>query len=212
MNTRTSFSTAVPEPASAARLLEAAAEQSLGLGAFIRLALLSGARRGELLGVHWPDIMQPDVDGECGFLDIVCRDGGKTTYARRRIAVDPGTMALLTKWQSKEAEPDSCGPVFASRSSSDRTWHPTWVSRQVLQLAGQAEVPATTHSLRHYATTRMAKLGVPAWTIAHRLGLAPPAGRELSFVSADKATAADRDAALLLARELDQAVADLKQF
>lgn len=202
MSTRTSLPSAVPEPVGAARLLEAATERSLGLGAFIRLALLSGARRGELLAACWPDIPQPDVDGECGLLDIACRDGGKTKYARRRIAIDPGTMALLGKWQSENAEPDSRGPLFAGKSSGDRAWNPTWVSRQVIRAAAQAEVPATLHSLRHYPTTRMAELGVPAWVIARRLGLAPPAGRELSFVSAEAATAADRDAALLLAREL----------
>lgn len=206
MSTSASASNAVLEPSGAASLLEAAAVHSFGLAVFIRVTLLSGARRGELLDLRWPDIRKPDTSGECGFLDITCLDGGKTTYARRRIAIDPGTMALLGKWQSEHAGPDSRGPVFATELSSDRGWNSVWVSRQVGRLAAQAEIQATMHSLRHYSTIRMAKLGVPSWTIRHRLGLASPASHQSFFMPAEAAIAADRDAILLLAREFDQAV------
>lgn len=141
MSTSASASNAALEPSGAARLLEAAAAHNFGLAVFIRVTLLSGARRGELLDLRWPDIRKPDTSGECGFLDITCLDGGKTTYARRRIAIDPGTMALLGKWQSEHAGPDSRGPVFATEPSGDRGWNPVWVSRQVRRLAVETRGP-----------------------------------------------------------------------
>jgi len=65
---RTTVPAPLLEPLAAARLLTAATEADEGLGTFTRLALVSGARRGELLGVRWPDLRW-----EAGSFVVACR-------------------------------------------------------------------------------------------------------------------------------------------
>lgn len=125
MSARASVSSAVPEPSGAATLLEAEAAYNFGLAVFIHLALLSGARRGELLDLRWPGYPAAGHQRRVRLPDITCPDGGKTTYARRRITIDPGTMALLGTWQSEHAGPDSRGPVFATEPG-DQAFASCW--------------------------------------------------------------------------------------
>lgn len=51
----------VPGSPNACQLLRAAAADSTELGAFVRLALVSGSRPGELLEICWSDLRWPDV-------------------------------------------------------------------------------------------------------------------------------------------------------
>jgi len=71
------------DPAGAARILASALEAGEGLDAFIRLALLVGPRRAELVGILWPDFEWPTDPREAGTVLIACRDGGKTPLARQ---------------------------------------------------------------------------------------------------------------------------------
>jgi integrase len=151
----------VLEPYGAARLLRAAAERGGGLHTFVRLALTSGARRGELLEVRWPDLYWPDAVGGCGTLSVMCRNGGKTARARRRIAIDPDTMDVLAAWRSESCaavratglDPQGC--VFAADMPGESAWNPGRVTRQVTALAAQTGVSAGVAGLRRYGMTRM---------------------------------------------------------
>ena len=112
------------DPPGAARILAAALDAGEGLGAFTRLALVAGARWSELLGIRWPDLEWPTGPQEAGTLQIACRDGGKTPFAHREVALDPATMALLAEWRDVRsstlaafgAELDEQGHVFAAES------------------------------------------------------------------------------------------------
>jgi integrase len=151
----------VLESAAAARLAAAAVERDWGLGAFVRLALVAGARRGELLEVRWPDLLHSDDDSGCGTLVVACRSGGKATRARRRVALDPGTMDLLDAWhEERRAENEDDGYVFSSGVSGSPPWDPVRVTRQVAALAAQADVSASIVALRRYSMVRLAALGV----------------------------------------------------
>jgi integrase len=193
------------EPEQAARILKAVGVQGNGIGAFARLALISGARRSELLGVRWPELARIDPGDGCATLDVTCPDGGKTKYSRRRIVLDPGTMDLLEAWRSETAGSGGRGYVFANGHDGERAWNPAWVSRRVIRASAQTGVSVSVTGLRHYSMFRMTVLGVPADVMALRLGLDVPASR--TFRSAESILAADREAALMLADELDQAVA-----
>jgi integrase len=203
----------VLEPYGAARLLRAAAERGGGLHTFVRLSLTSGARRGELLEVRWPDLCWPDAVGGCGMLSVMCRNDGKTARARRRIAIDPGTMDVLAAWRSESCaavratglDPQGC--VFAADMPGESARNPGRVTRQVTALAAQTGVSAGVAGLRRYGMTRMIVLGVPEDVIAHRFGLGMPASR--MFWPAESFLAADAEAVLALADELDQAVAGI---
>lgn len=201
----------VLDPAGAARLLAAAAARGNGLGAFVRLALVSGARRGELLDVRWPDLPWPDAPGHCGKLVVACRNGGKTAYAHRIVALDPCTMGVLAAWREERSviaastgsALDGQGRVFSASPSGESAWRPAQVTCQVATLAAQTGVSAGVVGLRRYSMARMPALGIAVDVAARRLGLAIPSS--LRFWSAEACLAADREAALLLARELDQA-------
>jgi integrase len=168
----TGFPGDVLAPEQAARVLKAATVQWNGIGAFVRLALISGARRGELLGARWPDLALPDCVGGCGTLDVTCPGGGKTKYSGRRIALDPGTMDLLETWRSEAAGPEGRGYMFANGHDGERTWDGAWVSRRIMQASAQTGVSVSVTGLRRYAMVRMAALGVSLEVTACRLGLA----------------------------------------
>jgi integrase len=103
----------VLEPAEAARLVDAATPGT-GLAAFVRLGLITGARRGELLEVRWPDVGYDDDRG-CGTLLIACRNGGKTTRARRQVALDLRTMAMLEVWREEQKAAGATARATCSR-------------------------------------------------------------------------------------------------
>ena len=74
------------------RLFEVAAEDRLE--ALYILAVTTGMRRGELLGLHWADV---DLDGGSVTVQAtlqrmpqgLVRDEAKTDYSSRRIALHP---------------------------------------------------------------------------------------------------------------------------
>jgi putative methionine-R-sulfoxide reductase with GAF domain len=167
--------------------------------------LAAAVTMGRMRGVRWPELARIDSGDGCGTLDVTCPDGGKTKYSRRRIVLDPGTMDLLEAWRSETAGSGGRGYVFANGHDGERAWNPAWVSRRVIRASAQTGVSVSVTGLRHYSMFRMTVLGVPADVMALRLGLDVPASR--TFRSAESILAADREAALMLADELDQAVA-----
>jgi integrase len=77
-----------------ARLLAAAMAEDPELGLFLRLAVVLGARRGELVGLKWRGV---DLDGgEVLIASSVARVAGQPlldkdtkTHAKRRVAIGP---------------------------------------------------------------------------------------------------------------------------
>jgi len=200
-----------------ARLLgEAASDGTGGLDAFVRLALMSGARRAELLEVRWPDLGWPTTAGDSGTLAIGCH-GGKTSAAWRTIALDLGTMDVLGTWRgfrralAREFRADfgEDGYVFALWPGGLSHWPEGGVTRRVVRTAAQTGVLVTVSDLRRYSMGRLPALGVGLNVISHRLGLSAGPGMVTLSSSAGSLAAADRRAALLLGRELDQALAAL---
>ena len=65
-----------------------------------RLAIFSGARQGELLGMKWDDILWKDNQI---FIRRTFNNGGffatKTKTSRRRIDIGPSTMRVLKEWK-----------------------------------------------------------------------------------------------------------------
>ena len=88
-----------PSAEDAARLLAAAMEEDPELGLFLRLAVMLGARRGELCSLRWPDI---DFDhGQVLIAGNVVRVPRQAlvhkdtkAHAKRRVAVGAGTLEL----------------------------------------------------------------------------------------------------------------------
>lgn len=203
--TQTKARAYVPGPADAAKLLALAADRDHNLAVFVRLALLSGARRGELLEVLRSDPSRSSANDSYGELAIACRTGGKTAQSRRRIALDPRTADLLEQ-MGEDRDPD--GYLFSHDPAGASPWRPDWVSRHIFSLGKHLGVSLSAHALRHYSSARLPALGIAPDVAARRLALSSIGNpRTMLFVSAESATAADQEAALLLADDLDQAAA-----
>jgi integrase len=158
----TSPSTGVspPDAHGVARLLTVAMEEDPELGLFLRLAVVLGARRGELCGLKWRDV---DLDtGEVFIASGVVRVAGRPlidkdtkTHAKRRVAVGADTVELLRSYRVRQVQaalgsgaslpPDAY--VFSQRVDGSKPASPDGVShRSSNSPPASACVPASTTS------------------------------------------------------------------
>ncbi len=171
-------------------LLIAEAERSdADLAVFLRLAAVTGARRGELCALRWTDIdlvasavtITRAIVGQRND-ELVEKD--TKTHAGRRIAIDARTVDVLARHRDRCEEraaaaetslPDDAF-IFSPTVDGTRAWRPGGVSLEFNRLRKRTKVAKVPlHSLRHFAATRMLAAGVPVRTVAGRLGHADAA-------------------------------------
>jgi integrase len=159
-------------PAQAQQFIDATAADPLGLA--FRIALLTGPRRGDLLGLRWSG-----ADLDTGVLTVdhtILQLGGKVTEGRpktapgeRRIYLGPATAVLLRDHRRAQlAARMQGGPgwqdhdlIFCRADGSP--WPPDYVSRRFRALAEQAGLPPVKlHEARHSANSAMRAAGVDA--------------------------------------------------
>jgi integrase len=190
-----------------------AAADTPDFAAYLRLAAETGARRGELIALRWPDI---DLDAHAVTIRRAVVDAGgelvvkrtKTNVARV-VSISAATAAELRGVRSRQLErglstgvhaPDDA-PVFTCDAEGEVGWHPSTVSHwfaSTVRRAGQSGVRL--HDLRHFAATQMLAAGVDVRTAAARLGHRNVAVLLNRYAHA--LPAADRDAAEGLGRLL----------
>jgi integrase len=172
-----------PSAEDAARLLAIAMGESPELGLFLRLAVVLGARRGELCSLRWPDI---DFDhGQVLIAGNVVRVPRKAlvhkdtkTHAKRRVAVGAGTLDLLRVYRVAQAKQAlACGAtlpveayVFSHVPDGTKPIDPDGVSHRFLRLARRLEVNCRLHDLRHFMVTQLVAGGVDWRTVSGRAG------------------------------------------
>jgi integrase len=167
------------------------------LFAFYHLAAYTGARRGELLNLHWRDIDL--VIGEIRISGSVAVVGGKriegTTKSgrSRTVSADSGTVHVLKEHRLRQAEErETAGLEWKSTDDYVFTtgWggpvHPDTPSSLVADLVrahnatleenrtGEQLPHARLHDLRHIHATTLLLAGVPVHVVAARLGHADP--------------------------------------
>ncbi len=172
-----------------------------GVAMFIRLAVVTGARRGELVALRGDDI---DLDvGEMlisraltrstavaathgtpveGLVGIVEKD--TKTHAARRLALDDATIDDLRRHRRMLAERAlSCGVGldlgqhrwFTDDPAGRVPWRPEQVNRWWDTARRHAGYPTVRlHDLRHFAASQMLANGVDVRTAAGRLGHSNP--------------------------------------
>jgi integrase len=195
------------------RLLAAAEEHSYAMAVLIWLALVTGARRGELCALRWPNVNEVEGDLLIGGSYAV-RKGQRMikptkTHRKRRLALDPGTLELLADYKEhcrKEAlaagsEFDEDGFMFSADGFGKTPWNPDTVGKWFRQIAVAAGVDTTLHGLRHYNATQMLSSGVDLRTAAGRLGHSG-GGAVTLRVYAHRTRPTDQRAAELLAEQL----------
>lgn len=173
----------------------------------LRLAAMTGMRRGEVLGLRWTDL---DLEG--GRLSVrrsatcagyrVHVTTNKTATSRRAIDLDAETVAVLADWrtiQATELGRESL-PVFTT--ARGELVHPHLLSQTFGRLARQARLPRIRlHDLRHTHATLLLKAGVPLKVVSERLGHSTPAFTMCVYQHV--LPGMQRDAADLFARLMD---------
>lgn len=176
----------------AQKFLEAAKDLGPQTAALYALALDTGARKNELVGLKWQDV---DLEkGEVRIVRQLVKPGSEPVFGPvknglpRTITIAPETVALLKKHKAHQAEVKMAnrttyndhGLVFAKEwehrtrnkyclgdplpmnHTTERKFH------RLIKAAGVRRI--TFHGLRHTSATLLLKAGVPAKVVQERLG------------------------------------------
>jgi integrase len=174
----------VPTAVEVAALLRAADALSARWGTLIRLAILTGARRGELAGLQWHDV----DEGPHARLLIrrsVYRIGRESSVKgpkggrERFVAIGPGLALVLDSWRHEcRSRADDAGVeippegfIVSPMPDGSQPVNVDTFTATVSRLAGDLDMPHVhLHSLRHLAATEMLAAGVSPSDAAALLG------------------------------------------
>lgn len=179
-----------PMPGAVGALIDQAnAERDLELECFVRLAAMTGMRRGELVALR-----RDDLDLEAGTIRVARAIGlaGGRPYEKATKTGAVHTVAIDVPMASRlrdllDGRPGSY--LFGG----ERPWRPQTATSKFRRLCRRAGVEVELRSLRHYCATQLIGAGVDVLTVSRRLGHSSPA-MTLS-VYAGSLPATDRDAA-----------------
>ena len=202
-----------PSTEEAARIVSAAWEQDADWGTFVWLTFITGARRGELLGLTWEHL-----NLSAGLLTIrrnLVRQNGMTvikdtkTHRMRIVNLDPETVAILTA--HKQRAEQQCAElgttlndgsfVFSYAPDHRRPCDPDAITHRYSKMTADLGIDTHLHALRHYSATELIAAGVDVRTVAGRLGHGGGGATTLRVYAAWLA-ASDKSAAGLLAARL----------
>ena len=172
-----------PAVEDAARLLSTAAAEDPELGLFLRLAVVLGARRGELCALRWSEV---DLDqGEVLIAGAVVRvpqrgparqaDQDPCQAPRRRRRRHRRGLRARRVAQAKDAL--ACGTtlaadayVFSHVPDGSKPIDPDGISHRFQRLARRLGVRCRLHDLRHFMVTQLVAGGVDWRTVSGRAG------------------------------------------
>jgi len=181
------------------------------LRTFLRLAITTGARRSQLLGVQWRDVdfasrsvlfRRGVVDGPDG----VTVKSTKNHRAYRVILDDDSITSLSVRREEVDSVAHHAGTddafVFSRDVDGRQPWRPDYVTHRWSTLRLRAGLPSVRlHDLRHFAATALLGAGIPVNIVSGRLGHARSS--TTLNVYAHFTDSGDRSAAEALAAVLD---------
>ena len=142
--------------------------------ALYKLAIATGMRQGEILGLTWPD-----VDLDKGTLTVrrslkyydraYHLDDVKTDRSRRTLTLAPPLVAALREHRRRQIVRSSWRLVFVTRSG--KPLNGTNVTHTLQRHLAEAGLPRIRfHDLRHGAATYLLEAGVPLKEVSDLLG------------------------------------------
>jgi integrase len=151
---------------------------------YLRLAAVTGARRGEAVGLQWGDVAV-DV-GEVSFRRSVAHTAGSTgpvvshgktgKKGHRVVALDADTVEALRQHRVEQVgmalRAGLPAPLWVfSHDAGVSPWRGDYITREFARTCARAGVTGVRlHDLRHYMATAMLSGGVPVSVVQHRLG------------------------------------------
>lgn len=168
------------EPTQVGQFLDVASQHRLG--ALFELAVFTGMRRGELVGLRWIDV---DLTSRTIRVentrtqsdDGVIEKQPKTDSGHRTIQLDDAAVGALFSWKLLQDEEraewssvnDSTGYVFTMEDG--RPLKPPYVTNLFKKLRAKAGLPEITlHGLRHEHASLLLASGADIALISKRLG------------------------------------------
>ncbi len=145
--------------------------------------MITGSRRGEVSALRWRHV---DFDRAIIWVhrsNAQTRSGVREketkTGQRRKVALDPETLALLTQhrrlWEQRCASlgctVDDEAFMFSPAPDGSAPYAPQSLTQRYRRMATKLKLRSTRlHSLRHYSATELVAAGVDLRTVAGRLG------------------------------------------
>jgi integrase len=191
-----------PEPPTAeqaARITEAAWDVDLDWGTLVWLAMVTGARRGELASLRWRDIRWD--------IGVVVLRKTKT-HRSRRPSLDPLSMEILAvhyqrylaQIEQLGIELDDAAFVFSYEVDHSRPCNVDGLTHKYKRLCRSLGIDSHLHATRHYSATELISAGVDVRTVAGRLGHGGGGATTLRVYAAWVAESDKRAASILAGR------------
>jgi integrase len=174
-------------PPSSDAVLGVLAKASGDLSVVLRLYAATGARRSELLGAQWGDL----VDGVLTLRRAVVEIPDRPVFVKewlknpdeppRRVPLDAGTVAMLDDYRARLATSlaDLGGeladdvfvfPDLRADPTGRTPRRPDAITAQFRKACQAAKVRMRLHDLRHWHATSLIDAGVPVTDVSSRLG------------------------------------------
>jgi integrase len=184
-------------PAQLATFLAAARQHRLF--AFYHVAAYTGARRGELLNLRWPDIdfdgLKITISGSTGIINGARVNGTTKSGRSRVVTIDDDTASVLREHRKAQAADQLLAGEAWKGNDKNHVFTTGWgeqiypdtvgwlMTKVIRSYNAPADGPRPTqalpharvHDLRHIHATTLLLNGVPVHVVAARLGHADPA-------------------------------------
>lgn len=158
-------------------LIDAARAVNPLLPVFLRLAAVTGVRRGELCALRWRHLDHErhvlHIAGQVAHTAAGLVERPTKTHAERRIALDPTTLDLLQQLRTTQPGdwPSRDRYIFSHDPNGTSPWRPDYATLAFARLVAQIGIPQIRlHDLRHFAATTMLLNHIDVRTAAGRLG------------------------------------------